>query len=142
MTKTAWANLPNARYIDLILADLKANTDNWDADRDAAWDAAWDEARSAVRNADRDAAWVESWDASWDAARNVARDAVRTAAQVLSRDAAWDAARDAILCLIAYDDCAYLLDEKPEYVQPLAASGQTQAILLYPACLALSKVKA
>ena len=47
---TAWSHLPNAKYIDLILADLKINTGKWGA----AYDAAWGAARDAARNA----AWV------------------------------------------------------------------------------------
>jgi len=92
MTPTAWADLPNAKHIDRILADLKKNPDRWYATRNAASDAA--------------------------------------------RDDAWYAA---LLALIAYDDCAYLLDEKPEHVQILALLGNQVAILLYPACIALQK---
>jgi len=127
MTPTAWADLPNAKHIDRILADLKKNTDRWSATRNAASDAtrnaAVDAAWNAARNAARTAAWNAAWDAVWDAARG----------------AAWGSARDAILALIAYDDCIYLLDEKPEYVQMLGLLGNQQAILLYPACLALQK---
>ena len=87
MTPTAWDDLPNAKHIDRILADLKRNPYNWGA--------------------------------AWTAARN--------------------AAQDAILALIAYDDCAYLLDEKPEHVQMLALLGNQAALLLYPACVAMQK---
>ena len=113
MKQTAWADLPNAKHIDRILADLKKNPDGWYDARVAAWDAA--------RNAARTAAWNAAWDAARDAAR----------------DDAWYAARNAILALIAYDDCIYLLDEKPEHVQMLGLLGNQQALLLYPACLAL-----
>ena len=116
-----WSHLPNAAHIDRILADLKANPDRWSA----AWDAA------------RDAAWTAAYNAARDAAYNAARDAAWTAA----RDAAAYTAIDAILALIAYDNCAYLLNEKPEDVHMFALLGQPTAILLYPACLALSEQK-
>jgi len=143
MTPTAWADLPNAKHIDRILADLEKNPDKWNAAwnaaRTAAWSAeryaAWDAARDAARNAVNNAAWTAAWDAAWDAARNAARDDAWYDARA---DARADA-RDAILALIAYDDCAYLLDEKPEHVQMLALLGNERALLLYQACVALQK---
>ena len=131
MTQTAWADLPNAKHIDRILADLKKNPDNWYDARNAAWNAA----RNAVRNDARNAAWNAAETAAWDAVRDAARGAAWNAAI----NAARTAARGAILALIAYDDCAYLLDEKPEHVQMLALLGNEKALLLYQACLALQK---
>ena len=114
---TDWDNLPNAKHIDRILADVKINPEKWNAAvngaRNVAGDDAWDAARNATINAARNAAW----------------------------DAAWDAVRSAIIALVAYDDCAYLLDEKPEDVKMLALLGNTAAILLYPACVVLQKEK-
>jgi len=127
MTQTAWADLPNAKHIDRILADLEKNTDNWYAAWDAARDAAWNAARGDARDAAR------------DDARDAARDAAWYAARTAASDAAWYAAWGAISALIAYDDCAYLLDEKPEHVQMLALLGNEKALLLYQACVALQK---
>jgi len=127
MTPTAWADLPNAKHIDRILDDLKKNPDNWSDARGAA--------RNATKNDARYAAWNAAWNAASDAARNDARNAAWYAARA---DARADA-RDAISALIAYDDCAYLLDEKPEHVQMLALLGNEKALLLYQACLALQK---
>ena len=53
----------------------------------------------------------------------------------------WDAAHGTILALIAWDDCAHLLDSEPEHVKLLAALGVESAILLYPACIVFSKEK-
>ena len=130
MSTTAWAHLPNAKHIDRILADLIANPDkwstSWNAERYAAWEGAWDAANNTITSNIR----KDVWDA-WNAARAVAL------------GAAWDAALDAlygsILALIAYDDCAYLLDEKPEDVLMLGLLGNNAAILLYPAYIALQK---
>ena len=69
----------------------------------------------------------EKWDAAWYAAHNAAH------------NAAWHAAHGTILALIAWDDCAHLLDSEPEHVKLLAALGVESAILLYPACLVFSK---
>jgi len=141
MTQTAWADLPNAKHVDRILADLKKNPEKWAAARDAAWAAARDAAWAAARNTAR----VAAWDAAYDAARTDARDAVWDAAYDAARTdardavwyAAWYAGWGAISALIAYDDCAYLLDEKPEHVKMLGLLGNEKAILLYSACVAL-----
>ena len=147
MTPTAWADLPNAKHIDRILADLEKNPDKWNAawsaeryaawstERYAAWDAARDAAWNAARGDARDAAGDAARNAVWNAAETAERYAARTAAS----DAAWYAAWGATLALITYDDCAYLLDEKPEHVQILGLLGNEKAILLYPACVALQK---
>jgi hypothetical protein len=119
--KTAWSDLPNAKYIDLVMDSVKKNPAAWDAARTAAWDAA------------RTAAWDAAWNAAWDAAR--------TAARTAAWDAACDAARNAILALIAWDDCGYLLEENPEDVKMLALLGNQAAVLLYPACVALQNIK-
>ena len=56
---TAWTHLPNAKYIDQVLASVKANPESWsaawDATRGAAWNAAWNAARNAAWDATRDA---------------------------------------------------------------------------------------
>jgi hypothetical protein len=123
--KTAWADLPNAKYIDLVIASLKKNPAKWFTARYVARGAAWDAASTAAREAARDAAR----DAAWGA--------VRYEAQGMARDAA----RGAALALIAWDDCGYLLEEKPEDVKILALLGNHAAVLLYPAYLALQGTK-
>ena len=70
-----------------------------------------------------------AWDAAWDAARDAAGDAV------------WVAAGDAVWALIAWDDCAYLLDTDPDKVRVLALLGHPAAILLLPAVIAFDQVK-
>jgi len=119
--KTAWADLPNVKYIDMVFASVKKNPTTWDVAWDAACDAAMEVARDAVRDAVRDAACDSAW--------NVARDA--------ACDSAWYAA----VALIAWDNCAYLLEEKPENVKMLALLGNQAAVLLYPACIALESIK-
>ena len=115
--KTTWADLPNAKYIDLVIASLKKNASTWN---------------SALGTA-RNAAWGAARDAAYNAAYNEAKDA--------AYNAAWGAAWDAVRALIAWDNCGYLLDEKPEDVKMLALLGNQAAILLYPACFALNKSK-
>jgi hypothetical protein len=125
----AWADLPNAKYIDLVIDSLKKNPAAWAVAKNAAWKVAMDAAKSATWNVLQDAAWDTVWDAVWDAAK----------------DAAWYAerreARGAALALIAWDDCGYLLEEKPENVKMLALLGNQAAVLLYPACVALQNIK-
>ncbi len=115
---TAWAHLPNATHIDRVLAHLKQHPDRWDAAWDATWDATWG------------AAWDATWDATWDAARDAAWDA--------AWDAARGAARGAVAALIAWDDCAYLLNQTPELLQAqINLVGDHRAVLLLPAVVAM-----
>jgi len=143
MTPTAWADLPNAKHIDRILDDLKKNPDRWSATRNAAMNDEWADARDAARVTAWYASWYAArsaaWNAAWNAARDDARDDAWDAVSEDARTAASDAAYGAISALIAYDDCAYLLDEKPEHVQMLGLLGNQQALLLYPACIVLQK---
>jgi hypothetical protein len=125
----AWSHLPNAAHIDRILAHLKAHLDRWTATRDAAWDAAWRTAWRATQDAARGAAWDAARDATQDAARDAARDA--------AYDDTRDAARDAIAALVAWDDCAGILDMPVDAVKFLAANGHHPAVLLLPAVLVM-----
>ena len=107
-----WSDLPNAAHIDRVLTHLREHPECWDAARDAAWGAAWDAA----------------WDATWGAARGAARDA--------AREAAWGA----LAALVAWDDCAYLLDQAPDFLRAQTnLVGDHRAILLLPAVIAMKE---
>ena len=97
-----WSHLPNAKHIDAIIADVKANP--------------------------------EKWNAAWDAALIAARDAAHVAARYAARYAAWDAAA----ALIAWDECSYLLEMKPDQVKVQALLGNQAAVLMLAAGIALN----
>jgi len=80
----------------------------------------------------------KEWHAAWDAARSAARDAAYYPAWSAARDAAWDAARSAALALVAWDHSGSLLDLPSDQVLMLSKLGQPEAILMYPAVLAMS----
>ena len=130
MKTSEWSHLPNARHIDAMLAHLRQHPDRWSAARDAAWGAAYDAAWGAARGA--------AWGAARVAAYDAARDAAYDAARVAPWDAALGAARGACAALIAWDDCAYILDMPADAVRLLAAVGNHAAILLLPAVLAMN----
>jgi len=133
MTQTEWAHLPNAKHIDWVIASLKAHPQKWNAARYEAFDAAWYAGRTAA------------WDATRDAARDAARNAAWGAAWGAAWDAAWDAARgaafDAIAALIAYDDCAYMIESEVGELKIIAKLGDPRAILLLPACIIYNETK-
>ena len=109
---TAWAHLPNAAHIDRVLAHLKQHSERWAA------------------------AWGAARDAAGDAAWGAARDAARGAAWGAARGAAWDA----IAALVAWDDCAYLLDQTPELLRAqINLVGDNRAVLLLPAVIAMKE---
>ena len=122
MTKTAWAHLPNAAHIDRILASLAAHPEKWEA--------AWTETQTATYIEARNAAWNAAWSASRTAAWNAARTAARTAARGAARGAAYIEARTAITALVAWDDCAYMLELPEDTLKVLRAVGNEQALLL------------
>lgn len=123
---TEWAHLPNAAHIDRVLTHVRAHPDKWSTARDAARDAAWVAAWSAAKDTDRDAAS--------DAASDAAIDAAMGAAMVAAMVAAMSAARGACMALVAWDDCAYILDMHPDAVKLL---NNPAAVLLYPAVIAM-----
>ena len=138
---TKWSHLPNAAHIDAVLASLQAHPQQWAN----AWNKTYPNDTTVARNA----AWDAALDAAWNAARSAVWDVARNAAWNAARAAAWDAARIAaryaawyaITALIAYDDCAYLLESAVDELRILAALGDPRAVLLVPACLALSMIK-
>ncbi len=134
---TKWSHLPNAAHIDAVIVSLKANPDDWRAARDAAWSAAQYAAQYAALEAAWSAAWSAARIAAWDAALDAAWDAAYDAAW----DAALDAARYAILALIAYDDCAHMLDSEPDDLRFLSKLGSHAATLMMPASIAFKSIR-
>ncbi len=149
MNTTEWSHLPNAAHIDAVIASVKANPDDWNAAWDAAQYAALDAARIAARIAVRgvalDAAWYAALDAAriaaWEAVRGVALDAVRGVALDAAWYAAWDAVRDAVSALVAYDDCAHMLDSEPDDLRILSKLGSHAATLMIPAAIAFKLIR-
>lgn len=134
---SAWAYLPNAPHIDRVLKHMTENPARWDAAWDAAWNAAWNAAWETAWEAAWETAWNanrgDAWNAAWEAARNTAEDAARDAA----RNASWGAV-SALVALVAWDDCAHLLDLTPEAVKGIVRiSNSKAAVLLLPAVIAL-----
>jgi hypothetical protein len=125
----AWSHLPNAKYIDQVLTDLKAHPDEFDAARDAARLAARDAARSAAGLAARGAAWFSAVDAARAAAWCAAWDEARSAARTAARPAAWAA----IAALIAWDSSAkYLTMTYQELNMWYQLNEDPAALLLLP----------
>ena len=114
---TKWSHLPNAAHVDAVIASLKANPEEWDAAQETAWNAAYSAARNAARGAVRWAAWY----AAWGAARGTAR--------------------GTILALIAFDDCAHLLDSEPDELRVLSSLGVDAATLMIPAATAFKLIR-
>jgi len=144
MTQTAWAHLPNAKHIDWVIASLKANPEMWvaawrtrDAARYAAWNAARVAAFDAAWNTAGEAARGAAWGAAWDATRVAAFDAAWNTAG----EAARCAATDAIAALVAYDDCAYMIESEVGELKIIAAFGDQKAVLLLPACIVYNETK-
>jgi hypothetical protein len=125
---SAWAALPNAKHIDRIFADVRA--------RPAVWLVSYN------GNADHWCKAVqESLSRMHDPNSKLHKEkqaALNQTANLIDNQHV-NTVTDAVIALMTWN-CAYLLDEKPEYVEMLASLGIPEAILLYPACLALATV--
>ena len=131
-----------------MLAHMKQHPARWSASRNAAWGAAWDASRNAAWGAAWDASRNAAWGAAWDAARGAAWNAAWDAARGAARGAAWTAAGDAargaawgsIAALVAWDDCAYLLDQAPDFLRAqINLVDDHRAVLLLPAVIAMKE---
>lgn len=138
---SAWGHLPNARHIDWVIMSVEKYPHQWDAawyvvcnsTRYAARDAARDAARNATRNATRDA----TRDAAFDTKRWAIATIIGKAVHRIARGVAMDAIR----ALIAYDDCAHLLDMPSEQLKTWALlTEQPAAVLLLPAVIAREQI--
>jgi hypothetical protein len=83
-------------------------------------------------------AWNTTWDIAWSGLDYDHRILVWNNIYAMP---APDTLRAALLALIAYDSCAYLLDQDPYQVKFLSELRVDSATLLYPACLILSLEK-
>ena len=121
--KQPWSDLPNAQYIDWVLKSLKENPKLWEQAfvmfrGQGARDAAVRSAAAAVIAAA--AAWRKVWGAVWGE---------ESASSTASSAVAWDA----LLALIAYDDCDQYLAMSFEKLKMYAIlTEKPQAVLLLP----------
>ena len=121
-----WSYLLNADHINRVIASTKASPDEWSKVKTAQWEVA------------RDPAWnILIEQRQWAVMEVIAQAAGWSVAQPLAQAAGYDA----ILALIAYDDCAYMLDSDPSELAILAKLGDHRAILLLPACKVFHALK-
>ena len=139
MTATAWAHLPNAALIDAVIADAKVRPevwkDVWRARGDVLWDVIYAAEDAAYAAADI-AAGAEHRATALDRALDATRDVVSDTMQ----DAHWHAIRGTLFALIAWDDCAHLLDLPSTTLRTMIdlcdAPACHQAVMLLPYVLA------
>jgi hypothetical protein len=129
---SAWDHLPNAKLIDQVLADLRANPEVFSKawGRRAARVAVWDQAWNAVRDqaGDQYQAWNQAWTVS-------ASGRVRPRGMVYPRiwGRAWTLARGVFFALITYDDSAKYLDMSYKKLKVWAElSEHPAAVILLP----------
>ena len=123
-----WSHLPNSHHIDWVIESVKQNP--------KLWREAWREARAPARHA----AFGIVWDRANDMTKTTVKDAAYAATDtrwLKAYAARWNAARevasDALLTLVAYDDCDQYLNMGYEKLLMYAKlSEKPQAILLLP----------
>lgn len=127
--KSEWSHLPNAVHIDRIIASVKLHPEQWEVTQLPMQQEAWTKTLEVAIALERDAVWRMSRDEAW-----------REQRQFINQEA-WDAVRVTLLCLVAYDDCAYMLNSEVGELKILAAFGDPKAILMLPACIAFHSTK-
>ena len=140
---TKWAYLPNAVHIDRVIASAIANPHHWAAAWGVVQDTTWVEAQNVLKDQGRSAVWEEVRNTAQYAAWNTARreKPVWYSMRDVSLGASWNATYDTIFALVAYDDCAYMLDSDPSELAILAAFSDPRAVLLLSACKAFHSIK-
>jgi hypothetical protein len=131
---TAWAGLPNARYIDWVIESMTQYPDLWLAPAGRSKD--------ALTHTAYHAAWEAAWARAWAVASDDEVSTAKAAVWVLATGCSWCSARqavmggalDTLLALLAYDRCGYLIESDPGEVEFLAALGDPGALLLRVAC--------
>ncbi len=127
---SSWSHLPNAVYIDRIVASVKANSVEWDQAYKISENlklshiTGWSPAYELCQTPDLHWIWHDVWS-------HLAFDSYNS-----SEVSAWQA----ITALIAWNDCGYMVDSDPGELAILAKFGTPAAILLLAACIAISKI--
>lgn len=116
-----WENLPNAKYISMIIKSYEANPRPW---------------RFVLHdmNVVNHKMWKEAWDTGVTRTMNLDRYYI----QMMLFTQVDQPLFDPLLALVAWDDCAHMLFSVPSDLELLAKLGDLRAILLYGACKILS----
>ncbi len=122
-----WNNYPNANQIKRVLNSLKANPALWTECRTRISG----DARFEIQIASSNAIGADAWS-----------DAHAIVALSMPPGHAWDPVWYAILALIGYPDCVYMLDSDPSELAILAAFGDPRATAMLGACKVFAKEKA
>ena len=126
---TLWSDLPNAVHIDQVIASFKSNPDQW----------------KELHSTSRSRACATAWEVlHYVGQYTIRRSAVDSLANIMykvKQEEVAMAVSSALICLLSYDDCSYMLDSDVEELKILAAFGDERAILLLPACIAFHSIK-
>ncbi len=122
----AWAHVPNAVYIDRVLASVVAHPE--------VWLATFSDTSFVIEKYFKAMREKPEIDTKVFSALSL-----ELSNKVLGVDMY---AERLLVCdifevLLAYDDCGYMLDSEPEELIVLATLGDDRAMLLLPACKAL-----
>lgn len=114
----------NSRYIKQVIESCKENP--------VAWATAW----NRTFNNTTDGSWHDAWNKTIVLLND---NDIATFNQLFNYNetGSRSSARSAVMALLVYD-CGYMLDEKLKDIELLCRLGNLGAILMYPACLALS----
>jgi hypothetical protein len=132
----AWDHLPNASHIDWVIESARQHQSQWVFGRTPHdWYRDYAAAEYRLRGSYRHSILLKTLKAARDELQSVLHPTVNKAVNA--------AASAAILALVAYDDCAHLLDMPSEQLRTWATlSEQPAAALLLPAVIARERIRA
>lgn len=119
-----WLHLPNASHIDRIMISVRDNKHLW---------------KGSELDVDYFDGWANARDSAWIRAESIVGDTIRHMPYREVHGMMQYVARGAILCLMAYPECGYMLSSDIGELSILAAMGDECAILLLPACKVLNE---
>ena len=117
-----WDHLPNSKYIDWIISSVRLYPDQWALSLDK---------QTIISEKARRAAY----DRVLSVGRLPERALAFRAIADITQKPIWYIAAQANLALIAWDDCAYMIESEVGELEIIAKFGDPRAILLLPACI-------
>ncbi len=153
-----WKALINAPHIERILESMGAHTALWEDDYAAhklIGTDRWMNANKVMRKQGRALSRKTEWNSTFSLvmkkmnvvfAKELAAmtpfDQMEVGVEYPGLDVQIGShATYAIAALVAYDECAWMLDAEPEVIAALALQNDPAAVMLYPATLAFNKIK-
>ncbi len=133
---TEWSHLPNAMHIDRILTSFINNPKVWATLYDTS-------NGNYIISSVSTGIWIQTYNKINDTEKtaDAMSGLILHTRNVSGMREGFFVVIEPLAALIAYEDCAYMLDSEPGELKILSTFGNPCAALVWPACVVLSKEK-